>query len=245
MAENFANEYQTQLNGAIDSSVTSLVVDTASGSPSANFRIRIDDELMLVTNKSGTTFTVTRGVEGSTAAAHSDNAVVTHVLTAAAIENIRAVEPFALLPYYGGGGTTKSSSTANRCVYIPFLVPFPVTVVDARIVVGTQNGNMSIAIYNYALDTRIVTTGSIAVPASGRQVVSLTDTPLDPGRYYVGFSVSSGTATFSTATAASTETQAATVKYQESAHPAPTSPSIAGDSNFTPIVVLMISGGYP
>lgn len=82
MAENFANEYATALNGAIDNAVTSLVVDSDTGSPDANFRIRIDNEYLLVTAKAGTTFTVTRGIEGSTAAAHADDAAVTHVLTA-------------------------------------------------------------------------------------------------------------------------------------------------------------------
>ena len=82
MTENYANEYQTVLDGGIDDSVTSLDVTSASGSPDVNFRIRIDDELMLVTNKSGVTFTVTRGVEGTAAASHANGADVTHVLTA-------------------------------------------------------------------------------------------------------------------------------------------------------------------
>lgn len=82
MAENFSNQYQTQLNGAINNSVTTLDVDSVTGAPDANFRIKIDDELMLVTAISTLTLTVTRGIEGSTAASHADNAVVTHVLTA-------------------------------------------------------------------------------------------------------------------------------------------------------------------
>jgi hypothetical protein len=49
------------------------------------FRIKIDAELMLVTAVSGTTFTVTRGIEGSTAASHANGATVTHILTAGAL----------------------------------------------------------------------------------------------------------------------------------------------------------------
>jgi hypothetical protein len=89
MSENFANEYATTLNGAINNSVTSLVVTTATSAPAADFRIKIDDELMLVTAKAGTTYTVTRGVEGTTAASHADLAPVTHVLTAESITRIR------------------------------------------------------------------------------------------------------------------------------------------------------------
>lgn len=89
MSENFANEYATQLDGAINNSVTSLNVDSVTGRPAVNFRMRIDDELMLVTGVSSLTFTVTRGIEGTTAASHADNAPVTHVLTASALPLIK------------------------------------------------------------------------------------------------------------------------------------------------------------
>jgi hypothetical protein len=86
MTENFANTYQTTLSAAITStSATTLTVTSAAGAPSVNFRIKIDTEYMLVTNVSGTTFTVTRGIEGSAAATHSNGALVTHVLTAAGL----------------------------------------------------------------------------------------------------------------------------------------------------------------
>ena len=82
MAEQFANEYETTLNGGIDASTTSITVASATGAPAANFRIRVDNEYMLVTAVAGTTFTVVRGIEGSAAASHSNAATVTHVLTA-------------------------------------------------------------------------------------------------------------------------------------------------------------------
>jgi hypothetical protein len=58
---------------------------SATGAPAVNFRIRVDDELMLVTGVSTNTFTVTRGIEGTSAAAHADGALVTHVLTAGSL----------------------------------------------------------------------------------------------------------------------------------------------------------------
>lgn len=84
MPENFANTYQTTLNdaGGISAGDGSMIVTSATGSPAVNFRVKIDSELILVTAKSGTTFTITRGIEGTTAASHSDGATVTHVLTA-------------------------------------------------------------------------------------------------------------------------------------------------------------------
>lgn len=53
---------------------------------SGQFRILIDNELMLVTaGSSGTTWTVTRGVEGSVAATHAAGAPIWHLLTAGAL----------------------------------------------------------------------------------------------------------------------------------------------------------------
>jgi hypothetical protein len=91
MTESFANEAQTTLNGAINDSTTSITVTSATGFPSSgNYRIRIDDEFMLVTAGQGTTsWTVTREAEDSTrfpAASHSNGATVTHVLTAGGLQ---------------------------------------------------------------------------------------------------------------------------------------------------------------
>ena len=96
MAENFANEYETTLSAGIGAADTSITVASATGAPSANFRIRIDNEYLLVTNVSGTTFTVTRAVEGSTAASHSSGATVTHVLTAEGLTNLQTLAGQAL-----------------------------------------------------------------------------------------------------------------------------------------------------
>ncbi len=106
MTENFSNEFQTTLNGAINDSTTSVVVTSATGAPAANFRIRIGAEYMLVTAVAGTTFTVTRGLEGSTAAAHSNLATVTHVLTAGGL--IQKVAESG-----GGGGGTPAFAGAK------------------------------------------------------------------------------------------------------------------------------------
>lgn len=83
MAENFSNDFQTTLSAAIaDDVVTSISVVSGTGAPAANFRIRVGNEYMLVTDiGAGTNWTVTRGVEGSTAAAHVNGTVVAHVVT--------------------------------------------------------------------------------------------------------------------------------------------------------------------
>ena len=68
----------TQLDGAINNSVTTITVDDTSAFPTSG-RIDIDTELITYTGKTATTFTgCVRGANGSTAASHSDNAVVTN-----------------------------------------------------------------------------------------------------------------------------------------------------------------------
>jgi hypothetical protein len=89
--ENYTNRASSTLTASINDSVGSLAVDDASLFPSSgNFRVIVDDELMIVTAVSGSTFTVTRGAEGSTAASHDSGVVVGHIITAGSIQAIRA-----------------------------------------------------------------------------------------------------------------------------------------------------------
>jgi hypothetical protein len=75
----------TTLNGAINNSVTSITVASACGtdtycfppSSGTKFYIKIDSEVMLVTGGNATTtWTVTRGQRGTSAASHSNSATV-------------------------------------------------------------------------------------------------------------------------------------------------------------------------
>lgn len=87
--EKYVNNAQTTLNGSINNSTTTVVVTSAASfSASGNFRIIVDSEIMLVTSVSSNTFTVTRGVEGTSGASHSSGASCTHVLTAASLLKI-------------------------------------------------------------------------------------------------------------------------------------------------------------
>jgi hypothetical protein len=67
----------TTLTAAITAAQTSVTVASASGFPSSQFKIRIDDEVMTVTGGYGTTtWSVTRGVSGTTSAAHASSQTV-------------------------------------------------------------------------------------------------------------------------------------------------------------------------
>lgn len=88
--ERWANNPTTTLLGDITNSATSITVNSASGFPSTKqFHILIDGEIMLVTSVSGTTWTVTRGYETSTAATHNDGAITRLIFTADVIRNMQ------------------------------------------------------------------------------------------------------------------------------------------------------------
>lgn len=80
----------TLSSGVDDSTVTWPITSVASFPTAGNFRIRADDEIVKVTGVSGSDVTVVRGQEGTAAASHSGGATVTEVLTAAALDGIRA-----------------------------------------------------------------------------------------------------------------------------------------------------------
>jgi len=110
--EKFSNNAATTLSGAISDSALSLVVSSSTGFPtSGQFRIKIDNELILVTGVSGTTYTITRGQEGTTAVAHGDGAAVTHVLTAGALTQLQA-------DTFTAGGDLSGTSTSQTVTKI-------------------------------------------------------------------------------------------------------------------------------
>lgn len=88
--ENFANNAQSALAqlGGINSTVSVFTVASSLSFPLPNFRVRVDDEIMIVTNVVGNSFYVTRGAEGTIASPHRYGATVTHILTAGALRSI-------------------------------------------------------------------------------------------------------------------------------------------------------------
>jgi hypothetical protein len=86
--EQFKNDGQTTLNGTISDSVTSVVVTDGSMFPAGgDFRILIDDELMLCTARSTNTLTVARAQEGTTNVSHADAALVNHVVSQGGLQS--------------------------------------------------------------------------------------------------------------------------------------------------------------
>ena len=89
MTETYINQYTVATAGSgINNSATSLTVSSAA-SVDSGFRILVESELMYVSSGgTTTTWTVTRGVEGSTAASHAAGITIYVVLTQAGLGNI-------------------------------------------------------------------------------------------------------------------------------------------------------------
>ena len=106
MTEQFANNATTYLDEPCFAGDNVVVVQSALNFPSTpQFRILIDNEYMIVTEIDGNQFSVTRGVEGTDDANHSDLAPVLHVLTAGALYNMSntpTVPSFFLVPLSNG-----------------------------------------------------------------------------------------------------------------------------------------------
>jgi len=104
----YANNPQTTLAGAITVGDTSLSVASGSAFPATGqFTIIVGAEIMLVTGVAGTIWTVQRGYDGTAAAAHNQNAIVTGILTRASFLNALYFDVRA----YGAVGDSVTDDT--------------------------------------------------------------------------------------------------------------------------------------
>lgn len=94
---NYSNTaLDTTLSGSLTALATTLVVASATGWPSAPFAAVLDpgdpvnEEIVLVTAVAGTTWTVTRGYDGTVAAVHASGAAVRHAAIAADFADLQA-----------------------------------------------------------------------------------------------------------------------------------------------------------
>lgn len=137
--EKLSNDFATTLNGGIDNVTTSISVVSGTGSPAVNFRIRIDDEIMLVTSKgAGTNWTVQRGIEGTTPASHLNGADVVHIVTAEGLEKF-GEENFASIFPGVITGKTRLVPSNHQLVVVEELIVEGELVVDGLVYVMSLN----------------------------------------------------------------------------------------------------------
>lgn len=121
--ELFSNKATTSLSLAVSSTTaTAITVVAGTGFPAAatgssQFRISIDNELLLVTNVVGTTWTVVRGIEGTVAATHAAAATVSYALTRNALSRLQQMSGVSIPADWGKNWYTavaNSTSTVAR-----------------------------------------------------------------------------------------------------------------------------------
>lgn len=105
---------ETMLDGAINSSETSIDVESVAGFPAVPFRIQIGTEIMLVTAIVGTTLTVERGYSETTAASHIDNSPVMQIdLEPAEVTLSNELNLSAAIIYEDSDGTSDDLAISN------------------------------------------------------------------------------------------------------------------------------------
>jgi hypothetical protein len=122
----YANNVSTTLSGGINNSTTSLTVASSTGFPTSfPFMIAMDDslELIKVTNVVGTTWTVARGQESSTATSHTSGATIRCVITKAITDTFVQTQTGTTIAQSGsihvdGTGKFGSSSLINASAIV-------------------------------------------------------------------------------------------------------------------------------
>lgn len=128
---------QTSLASGISAGATSFNVGVTTGAPGTPFIISVDqnsasEELMLVTNVSGLTYTVTRGQGGTAAVSHSTGASVVHVMYAQDLTDASAhIGAFDAVHGLSTGslvvGTTDTQTLTNKTLTSPTITTPSIT----------------------------------------------------------------------------------------------------------------------
>ena len=135
----------TTLSASANNSTTSITVTALSGFPvSTPWTAILDpdtasEEVVDVTNVSGTTLTVTRGVDGTSAVSHSAGAVFRHGVSGRDFDEANA--------FVNGGGVPNSLFTAKASVVSATAASTPATLtVGANDTVLTADSSTSIGL---------------------------------------------------------------------------------------------------
>ena len=150
--EQFANEAETELAADVDSGEFEIAVVSANGFPEEpQFRIRVDDELMLVHTVNGTTWGVSRDIEVTgtgLGVPHAAGAKVTHVLTAGGLLNLNPSQQTSgdalagqVLTADGAGGSAWED---NDALTLRGLAPDDSGAADAHVVATDASGDAKV-----------------------------------------------------------------------------------------------------
>ncbi len=157
MIEQFSNYAITLLSSSCASGATTISVSSFTGFPSdtaRQYRIVVDVEIMIVTAGMGTTtWTVTRGAEGTSAVSHLINAPVTMSLTAGGIESSLGQDVNAQT----GTSYTFVQDDFRKLVTLSNAGAIAVTLPQATTMPGTFQEDWFVDVTNYGSGTATIT----------------------------------------------------------------------------------------
>lgn len=96
------------INGTSDPVTFNVTTGEGTLFPASNFKITIDNEIMLCTSRTGDALTCTRASEGTTIAAHTQNADVEHRITAASLTEYETLSKMQGMDYAADAGSTDA-----------------------------------------------------------------------------------------------------------------------------------------
>lgn len=126
----------TDIDGAIDASVTSVTVDDGSIFV-VNDHIQLEDEILLITAISSNTLTVRRAQFGTTAASHSDNTDIDRPMTDVDFDKVTP-RAYWDMKQATGGWTSAQAARGSRAIfvfdedYFSFTADTPIQVVGQK-----------------------------------------------------------------------------------------------------------------
>lgn len=178
-------------SGSLAAGTLQFNVGTTTGAPGTPYVISVDqntpsEELMLVTNISGLQYTVTRGIGGTAAVSHANNAPVVHVMYAQDLTDASAhIGAFDAVHGLSAGslvvGTTDIQTLSNKTLTTPVI---NTPTINTPTVTGTTtsgpiNSSGQVAATDFSatgltgavLPSRYVGATSVGAPASGTFVM--------------------------------------------------------------------------
>lgn len=96
------------INGTSDPVTFNVTTGEGSLFPASNFKITIDNEILLCTSRTGDALTCSRASEGTTIAAHTQNADVEHRITAATLTEYETLSKMQGMEYAADAGSTDT-----------------------------------------------------------------------------------------------------------------------------------------
>jgi len=172
------------LVGGITGAAASLIVDTVTGLPTGPFTLMLDpgvatEEIVEVTAAGGTTLTVTRGVDGTSAQAHTNGAEVRHAYSARDFQDSRNHEANTTTAHGVTGaivGTTNVQTLTNKTLTAPTLsgttTAGPINATAVAGTTGTFTGALSASNFQNAVSAQATASSASSVGTADTAVLN-------------------------------------------------------------------------